>query len=76
MGLGLWAAVLALGPVLGAAWIQPVFPGIADKAFVRDCVQAHNEYRRRVLPAASNMRHMVGKGPGRRGWRSTAASFR
>ncbi|XP_040409566.1 GLIPR1-like protein 1 isoform X1 [Cygnus olor] len=59
MGLGLWAAVLALGPVLGAAWIQPVFPGIADKAFVRDCVRAHNEYRRRVLPAASNMRHMT-----------------
>lgn len=64
MGPGLWAAVLALGLVLEAAWAQPIFPSIANRPFIRECVRVHNEFRRRVVPAASNMRQMVGKGPG------------
>ncbi|XP_032063395.1 GLIPR1-like protein 1 [Aythya fuligula] len=58
MGPGLWAAVLALGLVLEAAWAQPIFPSISNRAFIRECVRVHNEFRRQVVPAASNMRQM------------------
>ncbi|KAM9203217.1 GLIPR1-like protein 1 [Mergus octosetaceus] len=59
MGPGLWAAVLALGLVLEAAWAQPIFPSITNRPFIRECVRVHNEFRRRVVPAASNMRQMT-----------------
>ncbi|XP_068525264.1 GLIPR1-like protein 2 [Anas acuta] len=58
MGPGLWAAVLALGLGLEAAWAQPIFPSITNRLFIRQCVRVHNEFRRRVVPSASNMRQM------------------
>lgn len=64
MGPGLWAAVLALGLGLEAAWAQPIFPSITNRPFIRECVRVHNEFRRQVVPSASNMRQMVGKSPG------------
>ncbi|NXI64564.1 GLIP1 protein, partial [Anseranas semipalmata] len=58
--MGLWAAVLALGPVLrAAAWQSPDLPRVTDKVFIADCVRVHNEYRGKVRPAASNMLYMT-----------------
>uniref|UniRef100_A0A493T1K7 SCP domain-containing protein n=1 Tax=Anas platyrhynchos platyrhynchos TaxID=8840 RepID=A0A493T1K7_ANAPP len=58
MGPGLWAAVLALGLGLEAVWAQPIFPSITNRPFIRECVRVHNEFRRQVVPSASNMRQM------------------
>ncbi|NXV82624.1 GLIP1 protein, partial [Atlantisia rogersi] len=56
----LWAALLALWPVLRAAARQlPALPSITDKTFIEACVRGHNDLRAEAQPAASNMLYMT-----------------
>lgn len=57
--------VLALWEVLrAAAGLSPALLSMVDQDFIEACVRVHNELRAKVQPAASNMRYMVGTGPG------------
>ncbi|NWI88949.1 GLIP1 protein, partial [Pitta sordida] len=40
------------------AYLQYPLPDIEDAKFIEDCVRAHNTFRSKVKPAASNMFHM------------------
>lgn len=61
--------VLALWEVLrAAAGLSPALLSMVDQDFIEACVRVHNELRAKVQPAASNMRYMVGTGPGGGAW--------
>lgn len=49
------------------AHAQYPLPDIEDAKFVADCVRAHNSFRSRVTPPASNMLLMVRR-PSRAAW--------
>lgn len=66
MWLWLWAA-LGLGALSahGSQYYLAHYPTISNKTFIKACLDAHNYYRARVWPRASNMLYMVGAGRGR-----------
>lgn len=61
MKVRLFLGVLLLLNLLSSCYsYKPnTLPDIEDTQFIKECVNAHNNFRSKVNPPASNMLHMV-----------------